>query len=92
MNREKNSGIVFIKSPGLGDLQILLSNIHHISKKIDRPLAVLAQPTTGAAAVFQKDHHVNEVLDLGKKDLRAAIHQKGDIVHQQVIITIYVQV
>ena len=23
MNREKNSGIVFIKSPGLGDLQIL---------------------------------------------------------------------
>ena len=68
MNREKNSGIVFIKSPGLGDLQILLSNIHHISKKIDRPLAVLAQPTTGAAAVFQKDHHVNEVLDLGKKD------------------------
>ena len=36
MNREKNSGIVFIKSPGLGDLQILLSNIHHISKKIDK--------------------------------------------------------
>ena len=68
MNREKNRRIVFLKSPGLGDLQILLSNIHHISKKIDQPLAVLAQPTTGAAAVFQNDHHVNDVLDLGKKD------------------------
>ncbi len=68
MNREENRRIVFIKSPGLGDLQSLLSNIHPISKKIDQPLAVLARPTTGAAAVFQNDHHVNDVLDLEKKD------------------------
>ena len=42
---DKNKVIFVIKSPGLGDLQILLSNIHHISKKNGRPLTVLAQKT-----------------------------------------------
>jgi len=68
MNREKKSGIAVVKSPGLGDVQILLSNIHHISKKIGKPLTVLAQKTTGAAAVFKHDPHVDEIIDLGKKD------------------------
>jgi len=68
MNRDKNNVIFVIKSPGLGDLQILLSNIHHISKKVGKPLTVLAQRTTGAATVFKHDPHVNEVIDLGKKD------------------------
>ncbi len=70
MNREKNNSCVaLIKQPGIGDLQILLSNIHHISKEIGKPLTVVAQKTTGAKAVFKHDPHVDgEVIDLGKKD------------------------
>ena len=67
MNLEKKSGIAFVKPPGLGDLQIILSNIHHISKEIG-PLTVLAQRTTSAAAVFKHDHNINDVINLGKKD------------------------
>ncbi len=69
MNREKNNScLAIIRQPGLGDLQIMLSNIHHISKEIGRPLTVLVQRTTGAKTVFRYDPHINEVLDLGKKD------------------------
>ena len=38
-----NKALIIIKSPGIGDLQILLSNIHQISKKIGKPVTVLAQ-------------------------------------------------
>ena len=69
MNLEKkNSCVALIKQPGLGDLQILLSNIHHISKTINRPLTIVAQKTTGAKTVFKHDPHVDEVIDLEKKD------------------------
>jgi len=69
MNREKNNTFLAIfRPPGLGDLQIILSNIHHISKEVGRPLTVLAQRTTGAKTVFKHDPHINEVLDLEKKD------------------------
>ena len=68
MNREKKTCLTVVKSPGLGDLQILLTNIHHISKEIGKPLTVLAQKTTGAATVFKHDPHVDEIIDLGKKD------------------------
>ena len=63
-----NKALIIIKSPGIGDLQILLSNIHHISKEIDKPISVLAQKNTRAKAVFKHDPHVDEVIDLGKKD------------------------
>ena len=63
-----NKALIIIKSPGIGDLQIMLSNIHHISKEIDKPVTILAQKKTGAEAVFKHDPHVDEVLDLGKKD------------------------
>ena len=63
-----NKALIFIKPPGLGDANILLSNIHHISKKTNKPLSVLAQKTTGAAAVFKHDPHIDEVLDLEKRD------------------------
>ena len=46
MNREKKTCLAVVKSPGLGDLQILLTNIHHISKEIGKPLTVLAPKTT----------------------------------------------
>ena len=52
----------------MGDLQIILSNIHHISKEIDKPLTILAQRTTGAATIFSQDPFIDEVIDLGKKD------------------------
>ena len=61
--------LVVIKSMGIGDLCILISNIHAISKKNNNPVTVLAQKNTGAKAVFTYDkQHVNEVIDLGKKD------------------------
>ena len=63
-----NKALIIIKSPGIGDLQILLSNIHHISKEINKPVSVLAQKNTRAKEVFANDRHVDEVIDLGQKD------------------------
>jgi len=69
MNREKNYAcLAIIKQPGLGDAQILLSNLHHISKEIGKPLTLLTQKTTGAAAVFKHDPHIDDIIDLGKRD------------------------
>ena len=64
-----NKALIIIKSPGIGDLQILLSNIHQLSKEIGRPVSVLAQKNTRAKAVFTHNkQHVDEVIDLGQKD------------------------
>ena len=64
-----NKTLIIIKSPGIGDLQILLSNIHQLSKEIGKPVSVLAQKNTKAKAVFAHDkQHVDELIDLGKKD------------------------
>ena len=63
-----NKALICIKPPGIGDANILLSNIHHISKEINKPLTVLAQKTTRAAAIFKHDPHVDDVIDLEKKD------------------------
>jgi len=64
-----DKALIIIKSPGIGDLQILLSNIHHLSKEIGIPVSVLAQKNTRAKAVFKHDkQHVEEVIDLGRKD------------------------
>ena len=41
-----NKALIIIKSPGIGDLQILLSNIHHISKETNRTVSILAQKNT----------------------------------------------
>jgi len=67
--------LIIIKSPGIGDLQILLTNIHHISKEIGKPLTVLAQKNTRAKDIFKYDPHVDEVLDLGKKDFFNTINK-----------------
>jgi len=61
-----NKALIIIKSPGIGDLQILLSNIHQISKEIDKPVTVLAQKNTRAEAIFKHDPFVNEVMNLDK--------------------------
>ena len=63
-----NKALICIKPPGIGDANILLSNVHHISKEINNPVTVLAQKTTGAKAIFKHDPHVNNIIDLGKKD------------------------
>ena len=63
-----NKALICIKPPGLGDANILLSNIHHISQEINKPLTVLAQKTTGVRAIFKHDPHVNDVIDLKKRD------------------------
>jgi len=63
-----NKALICIKPPGLGDANILLSNIHHISQEISKPLTILAQKTTGARTIFKHDPHVNDVIDLGKRD------------------------
>ena len=38
-----SKALVMIKSGGIGDLCILISNIHAISKEISKPVTVLAQ-------------------------------------------------
>ena len=63
-----NKALIIIKTPGIGDLQILLSNIHHISKAIKKPVTVLVQKSSRADAVFKHDPHIDEVMELGKKD------------------------
>ena len=63
-----NKALICIKPPGLGDANILLSNIHHISQGINKPLTILAQKTTGVRAIFKHDPHVNDVIDLEKRD------------------------
>jgi len=61
------TGLVIIKSMGIGDLVILISNIHAISKSIKSKVVVLAQKNTRAAEVLKYDPHVSEIIDLDKK-------------------------
>ena len=63
-----NKALIIIKSPGIGDLQILLSYVHQLSKEIGKPVSILVQKSTGAKSVFKHDKHVDEVIDLGRKD------------------------
>jgi len=63
-----NKALIIIKSPGIGDLQILLNYIHEISREIDKPVSILAQKSTGARSVLKHDKHIEEIIDLGKKD------------------------
>ena len=63
-----NKALIIIKSPGIGDLQILLSYIHNVSKEINKPVSILAQKSTAARTIFKHDKHVDEVIDLGQKD------------------------
>ena len=70
-----NKALIIIKSPGIGDLQILLSYVHQLSKELDRPVSILAQKSTGARSIFKHDEHVYEVIDLGKKDFLNIINK-----------------
>ena len=61
------TSLVVIKSMGIGDLCILIANIHAISKSIDGPVVVLAQKSTHASSILKYDPHVKEVIELDKK-------------------------
>ena len=62
-----SKALVIIKSMGIGDLCILISNIHAISKSIGKPVIVLAQKNTHACSILKYDPHVEKVIDLDKK-------------------------
>ena len=66
-----SKALVIIKSMGIGDLLILISNIHAISKKIARPVTVLAQKNTRAHAILKHDPHVEEVIELDEKEIKS---------------------
>ncbi len=62
--------LVIIKSMGIGDLCILISNIHAISKKNGYPITVLAQKNTRAREILKNDPNVKEVIELNKKEIK----------------------
>jgi len=62
--------LVVIKSMGIGDLSILISSIHAISKKIAKPVTVLAQKNTRAHAILKYDPHIGEVIELDEKEIK----------------------
>ena len=64
MNQTVN---IIFKSSGIGDLCILIAYIHAISKSIGKPVVVLAQKSTRASSILQKDPFVKEVIELDKK-------------------------
>ena len=65
-----SKALVIIKSMGIGDLCILISSIHAISKKIDKSVKVLAQKNTCATAILKHDHHVDEVIELNEREIK----------------------
>ena len=62
--------LVIIKSMGIGDLSILISNIHAISEKIGVPVTVLAQESTRAKSILQHDPHIEEVIEFDEKEIK----------------------
>ncbi len=64
MNQTVN---VTVKASGIGDLCILIANIHAISKSVGKPVVVLAQKSTRASSILKNDPFVKEVIELDKK-------------------------
>ena len=62
-----SKALVVIKSMGIGDLVILIPNIHALSKSMAKSVVVLAQKNTHAAEILKCDPHVEEVIELDKK-------------------------
>ena len=65
-----SKAIVIIKSMGIGDLCILFSSIQAISKKITKPVTILAQKNTHAYAILKHDPHVEEVIEFDSKEIK----------------------
>ena len=69
-----SKAIVIIKSMGIGDLCILISSIQAISKKIAKPVTVLAQKNTHAYAILKHDPHVEEVIEFDSKEIKGFLN------------------
>ena len=69
-----SKAIVIIKSMGIGDLCILISNIHAISKKIEKKVTVLAHKNTRASEILKNDPHVEEVIELTENEIKGFIN------------------
>ena len=65
-----SKALVIIKSMGIGDLSILISNIHAISKKIAKPVTVLAQKNTRAKEILKHDPHIEDIIELDEKEIK----------------------
>ena len=65
-----SKALVIIKSMGIGDLSILISSIHAISKKIDKPVTVLAQKNTRAFEILKHDPHIENIIELDEKEIK----------------------
>ena len=65
-----SKALVVIKSMGIGDLSILISSIHAISKKIDKPVTVLAQKSTRAFEILKHDPHIENIIELDEKEIK----------------------
>ena len=62
-----SKALVIIKSMGIGDLVILIANIHAISRSLNSPVVVLAQKNTHAQAILKNDPHIEDVIELDRK-------------------------
>ena len=65
-----SKALVIIKSMGIGDLCILISNINAINKKTGNKLTVLAQQNTRASAILKDDPHIEEVIELNENEIK----------------------
>ena len=52
---------------GIGDLCILIANIHAISKSAGKPVVVLTQRSTAATSILRQDPFIREVIQLDQK-------------------------
>ena len=64
-----SKALVIIKSGGMGDLTILIANIHAISMFVKGPVTVLAQKNTKANEILMHDPNVKEVIELEKSGI-----------------------
>ena len=82
------TALVVIKSMGIGDLCILIANIHAISRSIGGPVIVLAQKNTHASAILRHDPHIKKVIDLDKKSFINVVKKiKPYKIHQTYIFS-----
>ena len=74
-----SKALVIIKSMGIGDLCILISNMHAISNKIAKPITVIAQKNTHAQAILRNDPHIEEVIELNEKEIKGFFNIVNEI-------------
>ena len=64
-----SKALVILKNRGMGDICVLISSIHEVSRKIGKPVTVLAQKNTKAQEILKYDPHVESVIELDEKGI-----------------------